>query len=162
MNSLNLLSKKSGAKHQVLYRIYTEDREDYRDHIIQSLRNHGIADFTVAPAIGYGPGQDGRQESTAVIEVATDDSLPNLRAIRCVVDDINHQNNQQSVFVVAFPVAHSLVTSQEESHRQLPFEGILEPQRKLEDRFVRKPRIVARCGKWEMLLRVVRASIGEV
>jgi hypothetical protein len=148
---------------QVLYRIYTEDGDNYRDNIIQSLKNRGISNFTiVGPTVGYGPGQGGQGEKAAIIEVAADDSLPQLKAIRSVVDDINHQNNQQSVFVVAFPVEHSLVPSQEENQRQLPIEGILEPQRKLEDRFVRKPRIVAHCGKWEMLLRGVRASIGEI
>jgi hypothetical protein len=147
---------------QVLYRIYTEDREDYRDHIINSLKTRGIPDFTLAPALGYGPGQDGRAEKTAVIEVAADDSLLQLRAIRGVVDDIKHKNNQQSVLVVAFPVAHTLVTSEKENQLQLPIEEILKPQSQRENEIIKKARMVARCGKWEMLLRVARASTGAV
>jgi hypothetical protein len=147
---------------QVLYRIYTEDRKDYREQIIHSLKRRGIPDFTLAPAIGYGPGQGGQQEPTAIIEVAADDSPLNVSRIRGVVDDIQRNNFQQSVLVMAIPVAHSMVISQEENQLQLPIEGILEPQRKLEDRFIRKPWVVARTGKWQMLLKMVKADMGEV
>jgi hypothetical protein len=163
MKALNSLSKKSSAKNQVLYRIFTQDREDYRNTIIHSLKARGIPDFTiVGPAFGYGPGQGGLPERTVVIEVAADDSLPQLRAIRGVVDDIKHKNNQQSVFVVAFPVEHCLVPSEIENQLLLPIEEISKPQRKLKGRFVKKPWIVARSGKWQMLLRVVEASMGKV
>jgi hypothetical protein len=38
MNTFKSLSKKSETQNQVLYRIYTEDREDYRNRIIDSLK----------------------------------------------------------------------------------------------------------------------------
>lgn len=147
---------------QVLYRIYTEDREDYRNQIIYSLKRRGIPNFTLAPAIGYGPGQDGQQEPTAIIEVAVEDSPLNVSRIRGVVNDIRRNNAQQAVLVMCIPVAYSMVTSQKEDQLQLPIVGILQPQRKLEDTHVEKPRIVARSGKWEMLLKMVKADMGEV
>jgi hypothetical protein len=147
---------------QVLYRIYTQDRDDYRDQIIQSLERRGIPDFTLAPAIGYGPGQGGEEEETAIIEVAADDSHRSATRIRGVVDDIRRNNAQQAVLVMCIPVTYSLVTSEEENQLRLPIEGILQPQSQQEDKFVKKPSIVARSGKWEMLLKTVKADMGEV
>lgn len=147
---------------QVLYRIYTEDRQDYRERIIHSLKSRGIPDFTVAPAIGYGPGQDGQEEKTAVIEVVTDDGPNKMGAIRRVVGDIQRNNSQQSVLVMAIPVAYALVESAREDQLQLPIEGIVKPRRKQEDGYVRKPWKVAYCGKWQILMKAVEPSIGKI
>ena len=169
MSTLNSLSTKSCAAKQVLYRIYTEDRDDYRERIIHALKTRGIPDFTVAPAIGYGPGQDGQQERTAIIEVASEDDLPTKKAIRDVVDDIRRYNTQQSVFVLSFPIEYSLVPPQLQERLPFPNDKILErprdasePQREQKNKFVGKPKIVAYCGKWQMLKRAVEAIIGEI
>jgi hypothetical protein len=92
--------------------------------------------------------------------VAADDSLPNLRAIRGVVDDIHRDNTQQSVLVIGIPVAW--VDSRRKEQLQLPIEGILKPQGKLGNRFEGQPWTAARSGKWQMLLEVAEANIGEV
>jgi hypothetical protein len=156
----------------VLYRVYTEDEPGYRDAVIQALQKHGIQDFTLMPAYGYGPGQSGKQEKTVIIDVATEHSPENEQAIHAAAEDIRRDNNQQSVLIVRIPAYRKLVTSEKQDKNvDLTiecFEVLKEvvtvgdnggPVRK---RATARGRIVASFGAWKPLLGNTGVAKGRI
>jgi hypothetical protein len=93
---------------EVLYRIYTEDKPEYRQEIVRVLSDHGLPHFTFVPAEGYGPDQDGKSEHTVVVEIAV--SPETEPAIMRAVKMLKLSNGQGSVKLVRVGVAGALVT----------------------------------------------------
>ena len=79
----------------MLYRIYTEDREN-----LPSLANAYFAGYSLYKGVGYWRGQE---EKSAVIEVVTDDSKEEANAVECLARSIRLTNHQESVLVISLP-----------------------------------------------------------
>lgn len=93
---------------EVLYRIYTEDKPEYREEIVRTLRDHGLPHFTFVSAEGYGPDQDGKSEHTVVVEITT--SPEREPAVSRAVKMLKLRNGQGSVKLVCVGVAGALMT----------------------------------------------------
>jgi hypothetical protein len=160
----------------VLYRVYTEDEPGYRDAAIQALQKHGIQYFTLVPAVGYGPGQGGKQEKTVIIDVATEHSPENEQAIHAAAEDIRRDNNQQSILIVRIPAYPKLVTSEKQGKdvdlttmydvlciakdmAEVTVGDNGEPVRK---RATARGRIVASFGAWKPLLGNTGVAKGRI
>jgi hypothetical protein len=93
---------------EVLYRIYTEDKPEFRQEIVRVLSAHGLPHFTFVPAEGYGPEQDGKSEHTVVVEIAV--SPEKEPAIMRAVKMLKLRNGQGSVKLVRVGIEGDLVT----------------------------------------------------
>jgi len=93
---------------EVLYRIYTQDKPEYREEIVRTLSAHGLPHFTFVPGEGYGPDQDGKPEHTVVVEIAT--SPESEPAVIRAVKMLKLRNGEGSVKLVRVGVAGALVT----------------------------------------------------
>ena len=138
-----------------LYRIYTEDEPGYRDTIIQALQNHGFPYFTLISAGGYGPGQDGKQENTVIIDVAMPEyTQENNKAIQAAAEEIRKNNEQQTILVVRIPAFPSFVTSQDKKGAR--FYSISFKRNENGKPFIETEtavgKILATYGEWEKLL----------
>jgi hypothetical protein len=158
---------------KVLYRVYTEDKPGYRDAVIRALHKHGIQDFTLIPAYGYGPGQDGKQENTVIVDVATEHSPENEQAIHAAAEDIRRDNNQQSVLIVRIPAYRKFVTGEKQG-KNVDVLDTMEIVVKstmavrggnggpLRKRATARGRIVASFGAWKPLLGNTGVAKGRI
>jgi hypothetical protein len=161
---------------KVLYRVYTEDEPGYRDAVIRALQKHGIQHFTLIPAFGYGPGQDGKQEKTVIVDVATEHSPENEQSIHAAAEDIRRDNNQQSVLIVRIPAYPKLVTGEKQGKNVdvLNTMEVMEVVAKstmavrggnggpLRKRATARGRIVASFGAWKPLLGNTGVAKGRI
>jgi len=146
-----------GMQDGSIYQIYTEDLPRYRGAVEDALRKHGFEDYTMHPAKGCGPDQDGKQEDSLVVWVAVEDWTEQVddRMLR-VKDDIcehNGQNGQGSLVLVripAYPKLHKRRKpgdDQEDSKCSGVSTGTT-----VRKRATHRGRILAGFGEWQRLL----------
>jgi hypothetical protein len=75
----------------MLYRIYTEDKNR---EAIEKICSEVFDGFTIIHANGY---YKGIKENTIIIEIVV--SIPDLRAIKYLADNIKRLNHQESVLI---------------------------------------------------------------
>jgi hypothetical protein len=139
---------------------------------IQALQKHGFQDFTLIRATGYGPGQDGKQEQTVIVDVATEHSPEKEQAIHAAAEDIRRDNNQQSVLIVRIPAYSKLVTGEKQG-KDVDVLMMMDIAKSmmavrggkggpLRKRATARGRIVARFGAWEPLLGNTGVAKGRI
>ena len=167
----------------VLYRLYTEDQPGYRKSVVQALQRHKFSHFTLASGLGFGPGQNGKQENAVIIDVVTKFSPATDKKIQGIAEDICRENKQQSVLVVRLPAFPKLIaaplrraqiattceinqmTLAADEPDFMPSDG-----RPIRKRATHRGKVLASFGKWEKLLeeqavvegRIVRFMSGLV
>lgn len=83
---------------KTVYRIYTEDKN--LEFIQDELENCFLS-FTIYQVLGM---YKGEQEESLIVEIVATDSLHDVALVKCVAESIKHNNQQDSVLVVSFPV----------------------------------------------------------
>jgi hypothetical protein len=90
----------------VIYQIYTEDLPRHRKAVVRALKKHGFPYCTIAgSADGYGPDQDGKQETSMMIWVAVEKYTKQVdKRINRAVEEIREKNGDQgSVLLMRIP-----------------------------------------------------------
>jgi hypothetical protein len=147
------------------YILYTEDKPQYRKAAIRALKRQGFLHFTVLAGVGYGPGQEGMEESSVKFEVVTAYSPAKDRKIQAVARDICRDNDQQAVFVVRLPAFPKFVVAPQSgetvardishmlaSHEEVDYVGADLQPRPSRKRAAYRGRVLASFGEWKKLL----------
>jgi hypothetical protein len=148
----------------VLYRIYTEDTPRYRQAVIRNLKRNGFPHFTLFSTDGYGPGQRGLQENTAVIEVLVEEyrGLDTDREIEALAGQIRRKNKQQTVLLMRIPAFHKFKVARQRGKRRksvtqdrvdvISHHLWAEGRGPARNRAAYRGKVLAGFGEWEKLL----------